>query len=450
MKKYIIPSLIALALAACDAKDEPDYTVADSPTGIASVHFGSAEQTKIVSDDATSFNVYLYRSSKAASEALTVQLLVTDDSGLFKFPKEASFAAGKAVTTISVGYDVNDMEANKEYVTYIAIDDAALDIYGETTLKLTINYEIFSQWALFGYVENTKKDGMAIWAEDGADITSDIRILERHVPEDSKIMALEAQYFIGEGSPNPADPYDSKNWTWVMSFNTTDGCRSINVPQQPSFLEEGAYDIMDAYSLTGDPSYASYYDAETGTFVLVLVYINEEGAFGPYTDTFTMNGYEDTTDYGLEINDLGQTNVNGTEYAILGFKFNTEEVGEVLYTVVETAKDSIVSDETITMIAEAITDPDQTEYKVETMSKPGNVALSFPQSGYYSAIAVALNAEGVSKAVAETSFEYTAATAAPAGSPRRHLSPAHYDATTAPRILLPSPRTTRLPVFYRL
>lgn len=441
MKKYIIPSLIALVLTACDAKEEPDYTTADAPTGIASVHFGSAEQTKIVTDEATSFDVYLYRSENAASEALTVQLLVTDDSGLFRFPAEARFAAGEAVTTIPVGYDVNDMEANKAYVTYIAIDNAATDIYGETTLKLTINYEIYTQWALFSYEAGTSRDGMAVWAEDGSEITSDIRIMERHVPEDENIMAFEAQYYIGEGAPDPSVAYDDKDWTWVMSFSTTDGGKNIEVPQQLCFLENGDYDIVDAYTITGDPSYASYYDKETGTFVLMLAYLNDEGAYGPYVDTFTMNGFEDTTDYGLSITDLGQTAINGTEYALLSFKFNTAEVSEVLYTVVETAKDSVMSAETVSYIAEAITDPDQTGYTVESLSKPGNVALSFPQSGYYSVIAVALNSDGEPKALAETPFEYTSG-AATVSTTRKHLAPTRFSIAKAPSLLhLPHTKT---------
>lgn len=405
--KFFLPILV-VALASCDGKDEPEYTPADSPTGVASVHFAEAKKTQIVTEDATSFNVMLYRADNESSQPLTVQLLITDDSGLFKFPREVTFAAGKSYTPITVGYNVNDMETNKPYVTYIAINDAALDLYGETTLELIINHEIYTAWAPCGYVKGTKKNGMAVWAEDGAEITSDIRVMERHLPDDENVMEFEAQYYTGDETPDPTVPYDDENWTWVMSFNTSDGGKTVIVPLQPSFLEEGAYDIIDAYTATGNtPGYESTYDKENGYFELVLAYVQGDKLLGPYVNTFRLNGFEDTTDYGLKITNLGQTTVAGAEYAMLGITYNTEELSGVIYTVVETESDAELTAGEVSEIVDIMLDPEQTDLQIESLTKPGNVALSFTQSGTFAAVAAGFNADGALKAVTSLNFTYT-------------------------------------------
>lgn len=435
--KYIIPSLIALALTACDAKDEPDYTPATTPVGVGSVHFSAAELTQYVSEDAVSFEVYLYRSEKAVSEALTVQLLVTDESGLFRFPDEASFGAGETIATITVGYDIDDLVANQPYITYIAIDDADTDIYGETTLELTIIYEIYSKWAPFGYVEGTAKDGLGIWSEDGDLIADGVRVLERHVPDNPDVAEYEVQVYMASGTPNPDDPADDEDWLSAIKFSTTDGGETLVVPIQASVVESGYY-IADAHYVL--PSYfpeaGSYYDEETGTFELELVYIDEDGgAYGPYYDSIKLNGFEDTTDYGLAINDLGQTTVNGTEYALLGFTFNTDEVSKVIYTVVENTDGSALTAYEVASIVDMMLDSTQTYLEVETLTKPGNVALSFSESGYYSAVAAALNAEGEVKATTETTFEYTTSAASKSSASRTRLSAARFSTAELPNII---------------
>ncbi|MCM1310181.1 MAG: hypothetical protein NC301_04030 [Bacteroides sp.] len=420
-KNISLLGFIAFVLCACDGKDEPDYAPADVPAENQRVFFASAEQTTLIDPDERSFDVYLYRPENKQAGELTVQLTVTDPSELFTFPQTVKFEPGENFTTITVGYDAASMEQNHPYTTYIAIDEANADMYGETTLKLIINYEVMTEWALFGAEEGTDKDGLGVWSLasifsgyvfDGA------RVMERHIPSNPEVMEYELQLYDGDdmAEANPNDPYDSEIWFPVMKFSTTTGGDTITVPQQV-FPLDPSVSLADANLLYPDDFEAtSHWDELTGTFTLNIMYYDEEGAWSPGDETIVLNGYADTNDYTLTLTDMGQSVIEGKDYSLISFKYAPKSFIGILYTVVATEEDKPLTDEEISVIAESLMDPDQTTYPVEQVTSPGIVALTFPESGSYTLVAIGLNSMYEVKATGSLEFQFE--TAAPDDSIR--------------------------------
>lgn len=427
IKNIFYISTFALLLASCDAKDEPEYTPAEEQTGISSVHFASASQQQIVSPDDTSFDVMLYRSDKSTAHPLTVQLTVTDESGLFNFPEAVTFAADAEYTTITVGYDCADMEENFPYVTYIAIDDAAADLYGETTLELTINYEVMTEWALFGAEEGTDKDGLGVWTLGSifaGNVFDGARVMERHIPSNPDIMEYQLQLYNGEdpADADPNDPVNSEVWSPVMKFSTTSGGDTITIPAQV-FPLDPTVSFADANLLyPEDFEPTSHWDEVTGTFTLNIMYFDDEGAWNPGDETIVLNGYADTNDYTLTLTDMGQSVIDGKDYSLISFNYAPNSFIGFLYTVVAGEKEKPLTDEEISVIAESLTDPDQTTYPVEQVTAPGIVALTFPDSGYYTLIAIGLNSQYEVKTTDSIGFEFK--TSNPDASVRAKFKPA--------------------------
>lgn len=94
--------LVALVAVACDP-DAENYTPGEK-LSTAQVYFPTTMPAQVnLENSANSFDVTLSRIS--TDEAATVNLKVTNESGLFTVPTSASFAAGAETTTISIGYE---------------------------------------------------------------------------------------------------------------------------------------------------------------------------------------------------------------------------------------------------------------------------------------------------------------------------------------------------------
>lgn len=126
----VFAAIAALICASCDGKDSPIYDSAETPAEAQRVYFAEPSLTQIVSADATSFDVNVYRPENKDADELTVQLLFTDESGLFSIPQSVTFPAGVSYATIPVTYSVASMTPNQVYPTAIAIDDANANEYG--------------------------------------------------------------------------------------------------------------------------------------------------------------------------------------------------------------------------------------------------------------------------------------------------------------------------------
>ena len=145
-KHFYLTLCAALAFAMGACTEEVDYVPATSPEG-AQVYFPTTLASKIDLDvNGTSFNVQIGRS---ATEAATVGLAVTDESGLFTVPSSVSFAAGEKMANLTITYDPATLEFDDyKQITIAIADESNKTIYGESSY--TFKAGIPSPWTSLG------------------------------------------------------------------------------------------------------------------------------------------------------------------------------------------------------------------------------------------------------------------------------------------------------------
>lgn len=421
IKQYISGALMALtmgvAFTGCDGKDEPVYEPSATPTEAERVFFAAPTASQIVTDDATSFTVPVYRPENANAPELTVQLTATDPSGLFKVPATATFPAGSNMANITIGYDTNAMTPNKAYPVIIAVDEANANEYGLTQIQLSINFEQMTEWALFGYDPEKGRNGYGVWQVGSPFAFSfyNMRVFERHIPSNPDQIQYAVQLNIAANiiGESPEDEIDTSNtdfndpgWITSLTMSTKDGGKTIEVPaQEVNWYDGMIYGEASALYPSSFPDNESYFDEVSGTFFINLMFADAEGAWNPAVNPIVMYGYADTDEYSLTVTNNGQVNIGDVDYQVIGFNFS-ETVDYVDYTLVEGKLD----EEQIAEVAEKIQDDEQTEYYVERIEEVGNITLNFPTSCEYTVVAVAYNikasGEAEAKLTASTTFSY--------------------------------------------
>lgn len=419
IKNYISIALLATlsaAFVACDGKEDPEYIPASAPTAAQRVFFAKSAISQIVTDDATSFNVPVYRPENADASALTVALSTEDPSGLFTVPSSVTFGENQDVAIIPVGYNTASMTPNQNYSIVISIDEANADLYGVSTVTVTMNFEQMTEWALMGYDPEKDRNGYGVWTL-GSPFSGNfvnIRVFERHIPSDVKNIQYALQINIPAGLMGdfPEDDidtsntdYNDPNWINAIEMSTTDGGKTINIPVQDCIFYDGMIFAEASVLYPNNFKNSSYWDEVSGTFFLNLMYADDEGAWNPAVNPVTLYGYADTNEYQLSVTNSGQINIGDVDYQIIGFTFS-KTVDYVDYTLVEGKLD----DEQIAEVAAKIADPEQTEYTIETVEEVGNVSLSFPTSATYTIVAVGYHfnskGEAEAKISASTTFSY--------------------------------------------
>lgn len=145
-KHFYLTLCAALAFAMGACTDEVGYTPATSPEG-AQVYFPNTLASKIDLDiNATSFNVQIGR---AATDVTTVNLTVTDESGLFTIPSSVSFAAGEKMANLTIIYDPATLEFDDyKEITIAVADESNKTVYGESSYSFKAG--IPSPWTSLG------------------------------------------------------------------------------------------------------------------------------------------------------------------------------------------------------------------------------------------------------------------------------------------------------------
>ena len=97
-------ALIGLTMTSCVNKYDYDAATASGEQ----VYFDNSTSKVALSKDATSFTVPVLR--VATTEAATIALTSTDESGIFTIPSSVSFAAGENKALVTIGYDPTKLE----------------------------------------------------------------------------------------------------------------------------------------------------------------------------------------------------------------------------------------------------------------------------------------------------------------------------------------------------
>ncbi len=284
---------VAVALTSCS--DDNKYEPGNKAPG---AYFAEGMATEIyVSTEASSFDVAVYRTEDApASYTLTS----TDESGLFTIPTNVTFAEGKTVANITIGYDPAKLEEAKPYEISLTVGN------GINVGRNTVNLSVSMQTPM---VTEKYEEGLGIYYYAGLwEGRGESPITISYVPADPNNVVWTISDW-GEGTDLQVTCAD-------LSATDSDGDRIINVPIQSIGYTHSTYGpvyVADAYNWykyqigseenAAAVADASYYTKETGTFNLYMVYYVPEYDKGTsyFTKEYEMYQLYGYPEYGVSV-----------------------------------------------------------------------------------------------------------------------------------------------------
>lgn len=397
------------ALNSCDdAQNNGDYSLYDGETP--DVYFPvSTTQTVTAGESTRDFTFVVYRASTSASSS--VSLSWSGDVTPFTLPTTASFDADAVTTEVTVEFVSQDLTPQTPYNLTVTIAGTETTELTQNFLDFEVTYYPMSEFEPFGYNESLGRDGQGyyVFSKYYSGTENPVLVLSSYSLVDPNQMEFQFQWLIDNDDP-------SLGWETFLTATSSDGGKTIRVPEQ-GFAYNSSYGtvyVSDMYYYTGNSSYNnSYFDDETGTFYLDLIYYVSAGYFGYGYETCVLNGYMDTNDYTVTLSDNGAISIDGENYEIVNFTW-TDAVEMVLYTAVETSsleEDGEISQALIDELAEKLFNGEVEGSVVETQ---GNVALSFATSDNFTVVALGIASDQSSgeytyKSTAYISFDYTSA-----------------------------------------
>lgn len=120
----------AVTMVSCDGGNDVDYVEGAQSTG---AYFPTTTTTYTLDRNKTSFAVPVARNSKDAPS--TVQITVSDPSGLFGIPSQVTFADGELTAEMVITYDPAELTFDEKYSITAVVDGG--DVYGNTDYTFT-------------------------------------------------------------------------------------------------------------------------------------------------------------------------------------------------------------------------------------------------------------------------------------------------------------------------
>lgn len=398
------------AMNSCDdSKDYGDFSVYDGQTP--DVYFPTSTTQVITAGETTRdfvFNVY-----RASTDApATVSLSWSGDVAPFTLPTSASFDANSVIAPVKVEFISQELTPQSPYNLTVSIAGTEMTELTQNYLNFQVTYYPMSEWEPFGYDEALGRDGQGyyVFSQYYAGTENPVQVLYSYSLVDPKQMEFQFQWLIDNDDP-------SLGWETFLTAESSDGGNSIVVPEQP-FASHSTYGTVYVSTARlynpAASSGPSYFDSETGTFYLDLIYYVSEGYFGYGYETCVLNGYMDTNDYTVTLADNGAVSIADENYQIINFTW-TDAVQMVLYTVVETSsledEEGNISEDILDELAEKMMEG---EVDAELVEDQGNLSFSFPASGNYTVVALGIapnlsTGQYEAKSTTYLSFQYTSA-----------------------------------------
>ena len=380
---------LAAGFTACDEGGlDYEYVPAVTPTG-AQVYFDSADNGMTIglADGQTEVNVPIYRVS--GSEAITVNLTLTDESGFLALPDGGvTFAAGQKETTVKVGVNFSSLEANTKYPFTLTVQPDDASAYAIATLSANVEFAPWTEWTKLGtgtYLYDLYFSG----ADSGLDMMWRQSLIDENMAEFKVENVMYSATFSFSGTKQTNQ---SGKEVYIL-----------DIPRQPTGYVNSNYGEMvmfcDMYNYTDDPKYAtlSQYDPETGEFAFALVYYVSLGVFGNGYEYFQLDGF---ASYEIDLNAAGHyVAPDGTDYALVQCHMS-EGLGSVQYTAVA---GNITEDDAEQVVADMIAG--NIESKI-TEEANGYLTFTFPETGMYTVVAAGLDSEGEHKCTAILPLAY--------------------------------------------
>lgn len=384
--KKVFAALLALPVLAgfVACTEEADYDAATVQKGNAQVYFSKNDGSVALVDGQSSFDVNVYRQDSVGE--LTVNLLKTDESGLFSAPESVTFADGEKMTSIPVTFDFSQLAADTEYpVTFKLMSDSTY--YGPNELTYNVKYAPWSEWTEFG------KGAYTYVQYFGGTYAAPMYYRE------SLVNNTQAQFWY-RGDVHGGVSY-------IIDYNKETHELSVNEQHVADNANYGAVNIADSYYywsvVRGDTEITkedvpSFYDPETGLFSLCVVYYVSAGYFGDGYEYFQLDGFTQY-DYSVQLSVGGNyTADDGTMGKIVHIKKGAN-IANVRYAYVSGS----LTDETVQEVYDNLF-YETIEY-TET-SEDGYKLILVPEDGDYAIAAIGYDEEGEAKGYAYANFTY--------------------------------------------
>lgn len=325
-------AVITFGVSSCQSEDG-DYSPV-APEENMKAYFPQQAQSVELLTDQNLVSVPLYIGQAEGETVVDVKL--TDPSGLFSLKSsKVAFADTVSTANVDVVFDFSKIQPDTEYKIELAVADSAVQtLYGYASTTLTLKYAPWSTWAPWekgtgSYTYNN--------AWSGTDTGVPIFYRESLIPGSTL-----AQFRIdnwGGGKSLYIDYDKATNQCYIAEQYTGadyaegDGIYAADVPtwQGNEALRAAGYD--------------SYYDPETGLFVLQMCYYCSAGYFGYDPEYFQCDGfyqpdynvymtykgaYKDTKDKtGAIISFAKGVDVASYKYVVLEGKYSAEQAEQI-------------------------------------------------------------------------------------------------------------------------
>ena len=386
------------AMTSCDDTSNSDiYSTYDGTDE--AVYFPTQGTTVISageSDTECTFNVY--RASTSAPSTVTLQW--SGDTSPFTLPTSVTFADDAIVAPVTFTYVPQTLNPDLTYNLTVTIEGTETTGLTQNYINFSIQYFPMSEWAPFGYDEALGRDGQGyyVFSQYYGGTENPVLVEYSYSLINPNLQEYRFMWLIDNDDP-------SLGWETFLTATSSDGGKNIVVPEQ-EFAYNSNYGIVYVSTAAlynpAASSGASYFDDETGTFYLDLIYYVSQGYFGYGYETCTLNGYMDTNEYFISLGNLGSFTIGTTNYQIISFSWN-ENIDGVIYTVVDTesiTEDGEVSDDAI----QEIVDKMEQDYVATTyITEQGNYSFDFPTGGDYTVVAAGLHEDADGTIAVKTS-----------------------------------------------
>ena len=363
--------------------------------------FFSTESPSTVEIEKGQSSVQLSIERMNATEAISVPLFSTDESGLFSMPTEVSFNAGETSAKVTVNFSFDALTTDVSYPLQITIGDTENSSpYGLSSYSFNIIYP--APYTSLGSAQYTEDLLTAVYGIGNDTFPIEIQQSDENpgVYRLKNLYNVNSPFFqlysFSDGSGTTSDYY--------ITIDCSDP-EAVTIAKQPlGFTLEGMGEL-------------SLYSTAPGSFKDGVITFPKEGlslVIPSYSDNYPTNasglfkvvlpGASDVAAPAVTVAYLGSfiDGSSATTNAVFSFTLN-ETATSYKFAVVE---GNITKDEAaLTVTAGKIVDG-SLESTEGTAS--GNVLHPLTVSGTFTVVAVPFNAEGESGATAAASFIYSA------------------------------------------
>lgn len=406
--KYSLIAALALSGALCACDDDNDYAPGAAVSGD-EVFFPINESATVdIPTDATSVAVTVNRLNADDAVSVPVAAVITDSEGadatdVFTVPSQVTFAAGEKETELTIGVDFAKVTPDEEYEVTLTLEGDNTTPYGASTRTYTLVYAPWTEW---DYVPG--EEGVYTMSVYKSAVYEVPVLFRKSLVNPNKVeYAVCDLLYVGKEAPYI-------NFTYSMDLSNTievDGVDCPIVTMSPlNCGENGAgtgnylmlYDYrtwsieifgvseenVDAFMERNSIS-QSYYNPETGTFVMSLILIGtklEPGSY--YSDGFDYLQLPGYKSYVLNFEYTGNyfDPFTETEYAIVN-AYKSEDVASYVYDIFAGALDG---DDLVA----AVEDVKANEEIEAVTAETSNLAFDLKEDGKYTVVGIGLDENG--------------------------------------------------------